>query len=506
MIKMNLLLTVIACIIICIAIRGVEGKKSYIQRLPNVPANWPAVGHFSPNSNGPLNPFGVDFKNAGKEWTKSLCEKDSDNDGRTYGEELGDPRCVWVPGAIPERTTDITNPGIPDDPPPIVKTKSPTTNEPVVTSSPTLRPTFSPTMDDQTTITDSPTFAEPVTPTPTSYDARTNSPTSFIEPDTPRPTYYLRTSSPTFYMVTNEPTFAKPVTFQPTIPEPTPEPTSEDAPTTLMPSRTPTALPTYTTPMPTYSTLEPTFATEAPTPDDHDYGSYSIPTWLVAHIVLGGLGMGFFMPLGNYFSSFGRKYTQGEWKNVHMILGLASVATSAVAFYLGLTETGANLLDSPHGTSSLVMIVLLGLQTISGLTKKYRIQLLGQVGETHIAARWVAIPTSLAVLISGYRLVPDQFSSPPITLLQFASIHVFVCIVFWLAHFWHHFEKRMKRWRIHRMNRTSPELLGATTSSNMQNSNSATCDVNDDNESRTSHTSSSSVDSTSEDLTQPLIA
>jgi dopamine beta-monooxygenase len=27
--------------------------------------------------------------------TKELCETDSDRDGRTNGEELGDPNCVW---------------------------------------------------------------------------------------------------------------------------------------------------------------------------------------------------------------------------------------------------------------------------------------------------------------------------------------------------------------------------------------------------------------------------
>jgi len=38
---------------------------------------------------------------------------DSDFDNRTNGEELGDPNCVWVPGARPERTAaaDITHPG-----------------------------------------------------------------------------------------------------------------------------------------------------------------------------------------------------------------------------------------------------------------------------------------------------------------------------------------------------------------------------------------------------------
>jgi len=30
-----------------------------------------------------------------------LCAKDSDGDGMTNGEELGDPNCVWTQGAVP---------------------------------------------------------------------------------------------------------------------------------------------------------------------------------------------------------------------------------------------------------------------------------------------------------------------------------------------------------------------------------------------------------------------
>ena len=31
-------------------------------------------------------------------WTQELCNADSDNDGRTNGEELGDPNCLWSAG------------------------------------------------------------------------------------------------------------------------------------------------------------------------------------------------------------------------------------------------------------------------------------------------------------------------------------------------------------------------------------------------------------------------
>ena len=36
---------------------------------------------------------------------------DSDGDGKNNGEELGDPNCVWIKDAIPEKSSDISHPG-----------------------------------------------------------------------------------------------------------------------------------------------------------------------------------------------------------------------------------------------------------------------------------------------------------------------------------------------------------------------------------------------------------
>ena len=36
------------------------------------------------------------------QWTEALCHMDSDGDGRTNGEELGDPDCVWQPASDKE--------------------------------------------------------------------------------------------------------------------------------------------------------------------------------------------------------------------------------------------------------------------------------------------------------------------------------------------------------------------------------------------------------------------
>ena len=45
-----------------------------------------------------------------QKWDATLCQMDSDGDGKTNGEELGDPNCTWTPGAQPSMTTGITHP------------------------------------------------------------------------------------------------------------------------------------------------------------------------------------------------------------------------------------------------------------------------------------------------------------------------------------------------------------------------------------------------------------
>ncbi len=63
---------------------------------------------------GSRNLFGADFAAAGKKWTKELCAKDSDGDGLTNGQELGDPECKWSKdgGVVPQFDTGLTHPGI----------------------------------------------------------------------------------------------------------------------------------------------------------------------------------------------------------------------------------------------------------------------------------------------------------------------------------------------------------------------------------------------------------
>lgn len=67
---------------------------------------------------GPRNAFGLDVEmlvtDNGQEhfWSAALAAKDSDGDGFTNGEELGDPEGTWQPGdANPGETSAVTNPG-----------------------------------------------------------------------------------------------------------------------------------------------------------------------------------------------------------------------------------------------------------------------------------------------------------------------------------------------------------------------------------------------------------
>ncbi|XP_025104356.1 DBH-like monooxygenase protein 1 homolog [Pomacea canaliculata] len=99
----------------------VAGYKDYSDRIPNgvrVPHPckdnylWHGVGHLNSQGGGSRNVFGVAFQKAGHVWTRELCQADSDGDGKTNGEELGEPRCVWTPGTTPERTVGITHPGV----------------------------------------------------------------------------------------------------------------------------------------------------------------------------------------------------------------------------------------------------------------------------------------------------------------------------------------------------------------------------------------------------------
>lgn len=95
---------------------SVAALPAYRELIPNgwQVTKYPALGHANAAGSGPLNPFGKDFKAAGHEWTRDLCRKDSDSDGETNGQELGDPCCIWKEGGYPQRKWALGHPGLPD--------------------------------------------------------------------------------------------------------------------------------------------------------------------------------------------------------------------------------------------------------------------------------------------------------------------------------------------------------------------------------------------------------
>ncbi|XP_060070703.1 tyramine beta-hydroxylase-like [Ylistrum balloti] len=112
----------------------VQGYPSFQTSIPNGgnvldPCDdntiWMGVGHHAMSGGGPRNCFGVDFAQNNKEWNSTVCEMDSDGDGKSNGEELGDPNCSWTPGSKPVGLT-TGHPGIcePLDDPKCVKINS----------------------------------------------------------------------------------------------------------------------------------------------------------------------------------------------------------------------------------------------------------------------------------------------------------------------------------------------------------------------------------------------
>ena len=84
---------------------------TFPSRIPNGPVNQCANCHVNPAGGGPRNAFGQAFDGNNRRWNATLADMDSDNDGQTNGEELGDPCGTWSTGAAVPRGTDISLPG-----------------------------------------------------------------------------------------------------------------------------------------------------------------------------------------------------------------------------------------------------------------------------------------------------------------------------------------------------------------------------------------------------------
>ncbi|XP_046576236.1 dopamine beta-hydroxylase-like [Haliotis rubra] len=115
-------MTLLSCVCIIVIVQACAGFRFYQDRIPNgdsVPhpckANyiWKGVGHMRAMGGGKRNLFGIHFERY-KQWTVELCMLDSDGDGLTNGQELGDPNCTWTEGSFPAQTKKLSHPGICD--------------------------------------------------------------------------------------------------------------------------------------------------------------------------------------------------------------------------------------------------------------------------------------------------------------------------------------------------------------------------------------------------------
>jgi hypothetical protein len=95
------------------AATAADARPNYPGYLPNgsaIDGRGCVNCHNNANGGGSRNSFGSAISNAGLNWS-SVCHLDSDGDGQTNGQEMGDPDCVWSGSGPGARTTALSNPG-----------------------------------------------------------------------------------------------------------------------------------------------------------------------------------------------------------------------------------------------------------------------------------------------------------------------------------------------------------------------------------------------------------
>ncbi|KAF4037299.1 hypothetical protein GN244_ATG10527 [Phytophthora infestans] len=116
--RSRLVYAVAVCAALCLSTTPEsEAYKMFQKKVPNG-GNVPgveAIGHERAGG-GPNNDFGLDFIEAMFKWNKKFCEKDSDGDGQTNGQELGDPCCEFEFRANEKVrwTEGVSHPGDPE--------------------------------------------------------------------------------------------------------------------------------------------------------------------------------------------------------------------------------------------------------------------------------------------------------------------------------------------------------------------------------------------------------
>ncbi len=90
-------------------------RRPFVNLIPNGALSECANCHVNPGGGGPRNAFGRDVGARLVEdeanWSAELAGLDSDGDGHTNGEELGDPAGTWRPGAANPDAALISLPG-----------------------------------------------------------------------------------------------------------------------------------------------------------------------------------------------------------------------------------------------------------------------------------------------------------------------------------------------------------------------------------------------------------
>ncbi|MBX3007336.1 MAG: T9SS type A sorting domain-containing protein [Melioribacteraceae bacterium] len=110
-------------VLIAVILHSIEtqGRDWRTNQLPNGSKFSCSNCHVNPNGGGTLNKFGEEVSKlvtvGGTQnfWSATLAKIDSDGDGKTNGEELGDPEGLWRTGQTnPGVFASITNPGNPN--------------------------------------------------------------------------------------------------------------------------------------------------------------------------------------------------------------------------------------------------------------------------------------------------------------------------------------------------------------------------------------------------------
>ncbi|MFY8161923.1 MAG: T9SS type A sorting domain-containing protein [Candidatus Kapaibacteriota bacterium] len=87
--------SLIYLLVLFVGIDSLYAESGWEARIPNGQKNTCMNCHFTLDG-GDNNSFGKAFKNAGKRWTKTLSQIDTDGDTFTNGQELQDPTGVWT--------------------------------------------------------------------------------------------------------------------------------------------------------------------------------------------------------------------------------------------------------------------------------------------------------------------------------------------------------------------------------------------------------------------------